>query len=233
MRWVLLPGFDGTGMLYAPFLQALPPEVAPVVLRYPTDRICSANELLGIVLSHLPENEPYILIAESFSGPIALRASALHPKPPVALVLCASFAKCPLPRVVMMMRIFGSVLVRCRPPRWLVRRYLIGKAPEELAALFYSAISAVSPHVLAHRFTVLLEFNEEYASVCSKSPLLYLQAGQDRLVSKRNVCLLQRRYPTAQIERIESPHLMLQARPDAAVRAILSFIARLPATKTR
>jgi len=47
-----------------------------------------------------------------------------------------------------------------------------GLAPDDVLALFYSAISTVSPHVLAHRFVVLLEFTEEYALGEMKSPLL-------------------------------------------------------------
>jgi pimeloyl-ACP methyl ester carboxylesterase len=228
MRWVLLPGFDGTGMLYAPLLRALPLEIVPVVIRYPSDRICSANELLEIVLSYLPESEPYVLIAESFSGPIALRASASHLRPPTALVLCASFAKCPYPRVVVaMLSTFGATLFRHRPPRWLVRRYLIGEAPDDVVALFYSAISTISPRILAHRFTVLLEFNKEYAAGEMKSPLLYLQATRDRLVGARNFGFVQRNYPTVRVARIESPHLILQVQPQASVRAILDFLAQL------
>jgi hypothetical protein len=58
MKWILLPGFDGTGMLFAPLLRALPPGIEPVVVSYPADWACSAEELVGIALAHLPANEP-------------------------------------------------------------------------------------------------------------------------------------------------------------------------------
>jgi hypothetical protein len=74
MKWILLPGFDGTGTLFAPFLRALPPGIEPVVVTYPADRNPSADELVGFVLKRLPESEPFVLIAESFSGPIALKS---------------------------------------------------------------------------------------------------------------------------------------------------------------
>jgi len=228
MKWILLPGFDGTGMLFAPLLRALPPEVEPVVVAYPADRTCSADELVGMVLAHLPQSEPCVLIAESFSGPIALNAAARHPKPPAAVVLCASFAQCPLPRILIaILRFCGTVLTRTRPPRWLVRRYLLGEAEEEVVALFYRAIGGVSPRVLAHRFSVLLEFDAGFAPPTLKSPLLYLQAGGDRLVKARHFEILQRRYPQTHLERIESPHLILQVQPQASIRAISEFLARL------
>jgi pimeloyl-ACP methyl ester carboxylesterase len=222
---ILLPGFDGTGMLYAPFLRELPSEIVPLVIPYPTDRICSANELLGIVLSHLPKSEPYVLLAESFSGPIALKASILHQNPPDALILCASFAMCPLPRIViMLLGICGNALACCRPPRWLVRRYLLGEASERTVSLFYGAISAVSPRVLTQRLQVFLEFDRGYTPARLNFPLLYLQATRDRLVGVRNVSFLQRRYPAMQVIAIESPHMILQAQPHASVRAISNWL---------
>ena len=225
MRWVLLPGFDGTGVLYEPLLRALPPEIEPVVVRYPPDQICSASSLVDIVLSSVPEREPYVLIAESFSGPIALRASSL--RAPTALVLCASFVKCPLPPVAIApLKVLGRILSRWRPPKWCVRRYLLGEAPDDVVALFYSALAAVSRRVLAHRFAVLLELNEERTLAKLNCPLLYLQATRDRLVGTRNALLLQAHYPAARIERIEAPHLVLQAQPQAALRAILRFLSQ-------
>jgi pimeloyl-ACP methyl ester carboxylesterase len=104
---------------------------------------------------------------------------------------------------------------------------LIGEAPDDVLALLYSAISTVSPRVLAHRFGVLLEFTEEYVLGEMKSPFLYLQATRDRLVGKRNVRFVQQQYPALRIERIESPHMILQVQPQAALRAILGFLAQV------
>jgi pimeloyl-ACP methyl ester carboxylesterase len=230
MKWILLPGLDGTGILFAPFLRALPPGIEPVVVVYPADRTCSADELVGIVLAHLPQSEPCVLIAESFSGPIALKAASRHVMPPAAVVLCASFAQCPKPRVLIAtLKSCGTALTRMRPPRWLVRRYLLGDAAEEVVALFYHALGGVSPRVLAHRFSVLLEFDGGFAPLALKSPLLYLQAGGDRLVKPRNFEIVQRRYPGAHLERIASPHLILQVQPQASVQAISEFLAGLKA----
>ncbi len=75
MKWVLLPGMDGTGLLFTPLLSALPIGVDPIVVSYPADRAASPEELLRIVLAHLPGEGAYVLIAESFSGPLALRAA--------------------------------------------------------------------------------------------------------------------------------------------------------------
>lgn len=227
MRWILLPGFDGTGMLFTSFIQSLPTEITPIIVKYPTDQISSESDLINIVLAHLPENEPYILIAESFSGPIALRVAALHHQPPLAVVLCASFLKCPAPRLLIkIIRFFARFLVLCSPPKCLVRYFLLGDASEDLLTSFYDAISTVNPRVLEHRLSVLQSFNDE-GTMYTKHPLLYLWAIKDRLISFRNVSYLQRRYPAALVEKIESPHLILQVEPHASIQAIRKFLAQL------
>lgn len=177
------------------------------------------------MLARLPANEPFVLIAESFSGPIALQAAAQR-QTPEAVVLCASLAQSPLPRsLIGILRYCGIAFGVKRPPRWLVRRYLLCGADEEVVALFYRAIGEVSPRVLAGRFSVLLEFDEHFAPPTLKCPLLYLQAGKDRLVTARNFEILQRRYPEAHLETLESPHLILQVQPQASIRAISQFLA--------
>jgi len=227
MKWILLPGFDGTGILFAPLLRALPPGVEPVVVAYPADRTCSAKELVAIVLTHLPQSGPFVLIAESFSGPIALKAAARHPVPPAAVVLCASFAQCPAPRLLIaILKFCRTILTGAPPPRWMVRRYLAGDAPEEFIALFYRAIGAVNPRVLAHRWSVLLEFEEDFVPSILTFPLLYLQAGGDRLVKLRHFEIVRRRCPETHLQKIDSPHLILQLQPQASVRAISEFLVR-------
>lgn len=227
MKWILLPGFDGTGMLFAPLLRALPPGVEPVVVPYPADRICSADELVEIVLAHLPQSGPFVLIAESFSGPIALNAAVRHPVPPSAVVLCASFVHCPRTRLLITMLKLCRTILTGAPPRWMIRRYLTGDTPEEVVALLYRAIGAVNPRVLTRRFSVLLDFDEGFVPPALKFPLLYLQAGGNRLVKPRNFAIVQRRYPETVLQKIDSPHLILQLQPQASVRAISEFLTRL------
>jgi pimeloyl-ACP methyl ester carboxylesterase len=226
MKWILLPGFDGTGILFAPLLRSLPEGIEPVVVAYPADRTCSAEELVEIVAARLPKSEPCVLIAESFSGPIALKAAAQPQTPPAAVVLCASFVQCPVPRVLIgILRFCGIAFGGTRPPRWLVRRYLLGDAEEAVFALFYRAIGEVTARALAERLSVLLEFDEDFAPMTLKCPLLYLQAGKDRLVAAHHFEIVRRRYPATQLEKIESPHLILQVQPQASVRAILQFLS--------
>ena len=72
-RLVLLPGLDGTGLLFEPLLRALPKEIEATVIRYPGDQRLSYDELLEFLRDQLPRDTPFILLGESFSGPLAIR----------------------------------------------------------------------------------------------------------------------------------------------------------------
>jgi hypothetical protein len=91
-KLILLHGFDGTGMLFAPFLRELPPEIVLVDISYPSDRICSVNELLSTMLSHLPKSEPYVLLAESWLLPKMIAPPEVE-KSPISPLATASASR--------------------------------------------------------------------------------------------------------------------------------------------
>jgi pimeloyl-[acyl-carrier protein] methyl ester esterase len=94
---VLLPGLDGTGKLFAEFVQHLRPNVDPMIISYPKDQPLGYDELEALVLAALPQDRPFVLLGESFSGPIAMRIGARSPAGLVAVILCGTFAKNPFP----------------------------------------------------------------------------------------------------------------------------------------
>ena len=92
---VLLPGMDGTGRLFDPLLHALPPNVAVQVLRYPPDQVLDYPALVERVWQQLPLDRPFVLLGESFSGPVAVSIAARRPSALLGLVLCSSFVRNP------------------------------------------------------------------------------------------------------------------------------------------
>ncbi|MDF1838393.1 MAG: alpha/beta hydrolase, partial [Planctomycetota bacterium] len=62
-------------------------------MRYPVDVSLNWDELLELVQASVPTGEPYHVVAESFSGPIAIRFAAADPSGLQSLVLCASFCR--------------------------------------------------------------------------------------------------------------------------------------------
>jgi len=76
VKLVLLPGLDGTGELFEHFVNALTDQTQALIFRYPAEARLGYAELTKFVKEQLPVNEPYILLGESFSGPIAVSIAA-------------------------------------------------------------------------------------------------------------------------------------------------------------
>jgi len=89
---ILLPGMDGTGLLFQDFVEALGAEIRAVVVSYPKNESLTYTALESTVQRQLPSDEPYVLLAESFSGPLAISIAASGPSGLLGVVLCCSFA---------------------------------------------------------------------------------------------------------------------------------------------
>jgi pimeloyl-[acyl-carrier protein] methyl ester esterase len=77
-RLVLLPGLDGTGELFAPFIDELG-EIRSQVIAYPADRAMNYAEHESCARSQLPMDEDFVLLGESFSGPVSIAIAAAPP----------------------------------------------------------------------------------------------------------------------------------------------------------
>ena len=55
MKLVLLLGLDGTGKLFAPFLDILPAHIDPIVISYPSHKKLTYGAIVNYILEYLPE----------------------------------------------------------------------------------------------------------------------------------------------------------------------------------
>jgi thioesterase domain-containing protein len=100
---VLLPGMDGTGDLFDPFREAMGarmPHVPIDVVRYSGTELLGYGELERQVraqLARLPEGEPFVLLGESFSGPLAISIAASPPAAFAAWCCAAASPGAPAP----------------------------------------------------------------------------------------------------------------------------------------
>jgi hypothetical protein len=60
---VLLPGMDGTGELFSPFLASLGSDFETLIVRYPTNEVLSLAELTALAQSKLPADKRFVLLA--------------------------------------------------------------------------------------------------------------------------------------------------------------------------
>lgn len=219
---VLLPGLDGTGKLYSSFVQTAPSGMRPIVV--PLPELETYDELIEAIHPRLPSS-PFVILGESFSGPIAIALARRISERLVALILCNSFVSAPLPHFLQYLpwRFLFSVPV----PAWALRSFLVGRsAPDKLVTDVRCTIANVSPRLLAARMRSVFGLRPVSLSRRIETPVLSLSSSHDVLV-RVNVREFERIAANVVHQRIPGPHLLLQAVPEAAWQEISAFLSEI------
>lgn len=221
---VLLPGLDGTGKLFQPFISALPHDVRRQVVVYPPAKRWSVNEHAQFVANRLPQGR-IVLLAESFSGLVALALLASSVTSVEAIVFCASFAEPPRPWLLGLARrvpCTGSFMRMS--PAFLLRRFCIGaRANAEQVSLLRAVLSEVSPEVLTHRLRVVAT-ERSFVRARFKVPCYYLQGTSDRLVPSHMAHWFEHHFEFFRLEQVDGPHFLLLADPQECAERVVSIL---------
>lgn len=225
---VVLPGLDGTATLHSEFVASVGAAFSSVtILPYPPDEALGYTGLEALVRASLPEDAPFVLLGESFSGPIALSIAANPPPNLVGLVLSTTFDRSPVPLLSPL-----AALVRVAPvralPLFLLSWLLFGRwATPRLEASLQSALSKVNPAVLRFRAAEAMRANVSSRLGSIAVPALYLRAAHDRLLSAAAARRILSAIPQCAAMDIAGPHLLLQAAPNDCAVAVADFVGRL------
>jgi pimeloyl-ACP methyl ester carboxylesterase len=224
--FVLMPGMDGTGDMFEPLvrvIKASAPDCKVHILRYPRDQPLNYEELIEFAAAQLPTT-PCVLIAESFSGPIAIELAARLPNQIKAVVLSTSFVRNPLPWLAMMAPVL-DFLPLAHAPHWLLEQQLFnGDATAELKLALANATDSVAPAVMRARLKAILNVDAGKCLRQLSQPLLYLQADADRLVPDRCAQEVKAALARASICRLPGPHCLLQIAPVQAWQEIQTWL---------
>lgn len=224
---VLLPGMDGTGELFRPFLAAAKDEFTAIVIRYPTDKLLDYAALTELVSSQLPANERFLLLAESFSGPIAISLAASKPKGLSGLVLCATFARNPRPRLGCLIPAL-SLLPLTWVPAAVISYFFLGRfATTELRDDLKQVLGKVDRSVIGKRLRSIIEVDVTHELQQIDVPLLYLMASEDRLVPSTAAKPFERLSNNCRITKITGSHLLVQSVPREVAIALRNFLESL------
>jgi pimeloyl-[acyl-carrier protein] methyl ester esterase len=221
---VLLPGMDGSGALFAAFIAALGDGITPLVLSYPTDQVLSYEGLADFARKQLPGGQPYALLGESFSGPVAIALAAERPPGLTGLILCCTFARNPVPLFRHFSGLIPFLPVSSRLSGVAVP-FLLGRhATPALRQGLRDALDRVQPAVLRARMGAVLALDCATQLRNVTVPVLYLQAAQDRVVSRASGRYIVSLLPTVKVVALPGPHLLLQAKPVQAASAVRQFL---------
>jgi pimeloyl-ACP methyl ester carboxylesterase len=223
---VLLPGLDGTGRLFADFVAALPGTLTSTVVTYPTNELLSLAELAPFVKSAASRSEPFVLVAESFSTPLALEYAASGPSNLTAVIICNGFVFKPLARWAQLAKAVARPWIfKLRAPRRILEYFLVGpNAPGALIQALRHVIRSVSPDVLSFRVRETLNCDARSALARTSVPVMCVQAADDKLLDEACLTEMQRIKPTILVERVVGPHLLLQREPQKVADIVSKFV---------
>lgn len=128
------------------------------IVRYPTDRLLNFEQTVEWAQAQMVSGPETILVAESFSGPVAIMLVASGRVRARALILCATFARAPRPVMLRMAKYLPmAALLKLPWPRSILKYYLEGgeAAAAVLLGLWQRIKPAVSPQVLVHRLDLV------------------------------------------------------------------------------
>lgn len=221
MKLVLLPGMDGTGLLFEPLLKELDSEIGIKVIAYPTDTKLSYRQLTELVISELPLHEDYILLGESFSGAIAYEIAKNTPSHLKGILFLASFVSVPN----RLLRFIGWVpltpLLKIPLPQLFIKRFLLG-GNIKIISLFRNVIKQVDSSVLSYRIQQMAQLQGVNGRI--EIPACYIAAKQDKLVSPKHITEFQRFAPQSKVYTIDGPHFLAQSKPAECAEIIKKFI---------
>ncbi|MBP7342082.1 MAG: PAS domain S-box protein [Smithellaceae bacterium] len=223
---VFMPGLDGTGRSFDPLLSLLPPDSLATIVRYPTDRHLTLEETAQCAAEQIPAGTSPVVIAESFSGPVAVRMVASGLVRARALVLCATFARPPRPlawRVLRLLRI--PVRLGRDIPRPLLRWIMVdNRHLTTLLPLWEKVHADVPPQTMHFRLELMNRLDVTGDLEKITVPCLYLQAANDRVAPGSCLRDFEQNIPHLRVKKIQGPHFILQAAPQESLEAINEFL---------
>lgn len=221
--YTLLPGLHGTSTLFDPLVRMLVGQPVECVC-YPLDIPQSYESLTDWLINSLDWTKPRVIIAESFSGPLAINMTAEFPYSVKALVLAASFCSSPSNPSLAILPL--RPLMMLTPPLAAIRHFLIGDDSSSLESKqLQHIVSSIPSKILSERIRAILTLQSSDCPSLTETPMLILQASHDNLIpwdTQNQLCM---HYEHAICHWLESPHLLLQRCPRECYTLISHFLS--------
>lgn len=215
---------EGSGSFFSSLIEALGSSVETQVISYPHDQALNYAQLTQFVGKSLPKDAHYVLLGESFSGPIAVAIAAEKPTGLQAIILACSFVHSPIP-IPKAFRSIVSLIPASWIPAKIVSKYLLGSyATTEIEARLGKVLSKIIADVWQERLLSVLnvDLKKELSEIAV--PILSIRATQDQIVPKSAAKFITHCQPNTVTAEIEGPHFILQARPTTSASCILRFL---------
>jgi pimeloyl-ACP methyl ester carboxylesterase len=224
VKYLLLPGLDGTGKLFEPFIAHAPSGASCSVVSYPVNEELAYPDCADLVMANFIPEEPFVIVAESFSGPVAVLVASTRPSALAAVVLCNTFVFRASWRGFSLLP--WAFLFRLPLTQFSVGLHLTGfKHASRLVEAIRAANAPVLPGVRASRLRSALSVDVRDQLAGLSVPVVYLRGIHDRLIFSGCVRHVVSARPITTVVRVPGPHLLLQVEPERSWQEVSSFLS--------
>jgi pimeloyl-[acyl-carrier protein] methyl ester esterase len=223
MQFLLLPGLDGTGKLFSRFVCMQPPSFSCEIVAY-DESFAELHDYIKIITGRLSTVAKTVLIAESFSGPIAAQIASRCGDQIAGIVFAASFVKPPHPELLNLASIVPTPAFGIMRET-LVNRFCVNGVRDKIVIDEAKAVvNALASEVIKRRLILLASFAKSQLAQ-SDIPVLSLRATQDRLITQAAISSIENTFPKTISIDVKSPHFLLQACPEECWLHIEKFVS--------
>lgn len=224
MKLILLPGLDGTGKLFQPLINELPSNIEHQIISYPENDCLSLKDLEAYVIERLPKTENFILLAESFSGPIGYLIAKRNLDNMKGIFFVATFLQNPNKTLLILNKLLPfSVLLKLPIPNLIIKQIFFSKDTENhVISLFKETIKNLNSNVISFRLNEISKLSLELDKIEIQS--FYIQALNDKLVTRNCLSSFTDISDSLKMLRIAGPHFILQTQPQQCAEFIASEI---------
>lgn len=225
MRIFLLPAFDGTGLMFSAFAQALGGDFQVVPIAYPEQGAQDYAALAEYISQQLPKNEDYAVLGESFAGPLVYRLAVRDPVHCKAAIFVATYLTNPRPLFLRFLtRLPAKLAWRFVSTPFIVRILALSwKAEASVAQAIARNFGSVPANIIKQRLGTIASVNEMPVQRLSM-PCLYLKAARDRLVLKNKLPDFKALCDSLVVRWAEGGHFVLQENSQETAEIVARFL---------
>jgi pimeloyl-ACP methyl ester carboxylesterase len=220
LKILLLPGLDGGGFYCATLLEALSRDHDCELMAYPR-HLFSYEDLCEWVCDRLDTSSDYVIITESFGGPLGILVAEVLETQAKGLVLCATFCEPPVPGfLISLAAMLYPRIVRFRWMAHAIDFFICNGRSPAIASQLHRVLKENSDSAVARRIRILRDLDMRPISSTLTLPCLVIKAARDRLVWFNSFSHLSNAVELT----IDGPHGLMGMRPKAVTEAISGFI---------
>ena len=228
MRLILLPAFDGTGLMFDEFVNELGNAFSVTAISYPESGPQDYQTLSDYVRQHIPKDQPYLVLGESFAGPIVYQIAVNDSKNCKAAIFVATYLTNPSPVILKKLTMMPAAMISFLVSRPLIVRKsaLSPAADSQVAKAIANNFASVDAEVIKKRLMTINSVGDAPEQALD-IPCLCVNATQDKLVMENKHSDFEKLCPSLERKMVEGGHFILQENPKQSAQVVLQAFNHL------